>query len=66
MRTLNKSRACPVLDTGMDLFRVFLILFGALAIGDVKYKVHKKIFEEMISADDALYFEHSTVFPGST
>ena len=35
---------------------------GALAVGDVKYKVHKKIFEEMIDADDALYFEHSASF----
>ena len=35
---------------------------GALAVGDVKYKVHKKIFEEMIDAQDALYFEHSASF----
>ena len=35
---------------------------GALAIGDVKYRVHKKIFEDMIAADDALYIEHSESF----
>ena len=35
---------------------------GALAIGDVKYRVHKKIFEEMIAADDALYIEHAESF----
>ena len=35
---------------------------GALAIGDVKYKVHKKVFEKMIAADGALYFEHSASF----
>lgn len=35
---------------------------GALAIGDVKYKVHKTIFEQMIDADDALYIEHSESF----
>ena len=28
----------------------------------IKYKVHKKIFEEMIDADGALYFEHSASF----
>ena len=35
---------------------------GALAIGDVKYKVHKKIFKDMIESDDALYIEHSASF----
>lgn len=38
------------------------VAIGALAIGDVKYKVHKKIFEDMIVADDALYIEHSASF----
>ena len=38
---------------------------GALAIGDVKYKVHKKIFEDMIESDDALYIEHSASFRGA-
>ena len=38
------------------------VAIGALAIGDVKYKVHKKIFEDMIAAKDALYIEHSACF----
>ena len=35
---------------------------GALAIGDVKYKVHKQMFEMMIQADQALYLDHDEAF----
>jgi len=35
---------------------------GALAIGDVKYKVHKRVFEDMIAADTALYYSYAESF----
>lgn len=35
---------------------------GALAIGDVKYKVHKKLFEMMLEAENALYLDHEESF----
>ena len=35
---------------------------GALAIGDVKYKVHKRVFEDMLAADTALYYGHAESF----
>ncbi len=35
---------------------------GALAIGDVKYKVHKRLFEMMIESDKALYLDHKEAF----
>ena len=35
---------------------------GALAIGDVKYKVHKTMFEMMIQSDTALYLDHEESF----
>lgn len=35
---------------------------GALAIGDVKYKVHKEMFEMMIKSDKALYLDHEEAF----
>jgi len=35
---------------------------GALAIGDVKYKVHSKILALMMSSDNARYFEHTAAF----
>lgn len=35
---------------------------GALAIGDVKYKVHKKMFEMMIQSDEAQYLDHEEAF----
>ena len=35
---------------------------GALAIGDVKYKVHKEMFEMMIRSEKALYLDHEEAF----
>lgn len=35
---------------------------GALAIGDVKYRVHKRVFEDMIAADTALYYGYAESF----
>jgi len=35
---------------------------GALAIGDVKYKVHKRLFEMMIETDKPLYLDHERSF----
>lgn len=35
---------------------------GALAIGDVKYKVHKRLFEMMIQTDTPLYLDHEESF----
>ncbi len=35
---------------------------GALSIGDVKYKVHKQMFEMMIQSDEALYLDHEEAF----
>ncbi|MCG8325791.1 MAG: methylenetetrahydromethanopterin dehydrogenase [Thiotrichales bacterium] len=35
---------------------------GALAIGDVKYKVHKRLFEMMIETDKPLYLDHVQSF----
>ena len=35
---------------------------GALAIGDVKYKVHFRMFEMMKNADEPLYLDHEKAF----
>lgn len=35
---------------------------GALAIGDIKYKVHKRLFEMMIQTDKPLYLDHEAAF----
>jgi hypothetical protein len=35
---------------------------GALAIGNVKYKVHYKMFEMMKTADKPLYLDHVQAF----
>ena len=35
---------------------------GALAIGDIKYKLHLKLFEMMKSADEPLYVDHNCAF----
>lgn len=35
---------------------------GALAIGDVKYKVHNKLFEMMKDPDSVVYLEHEEAF----
>lgn len=35
---------------------------GALAIGDVKYKVHYRLFEMMIRAERAVYLDHAEAF----
>lgn len=35
---------------------------GALAIGDVKYKVHREMFEMMKTGDEACYLDHREAF----
>lgn len=46
----------------LDFTRAGTLGIGALAIGDVKYKVHKKMFEMMIESDSALYLDHEEAF----
>ncbi len=51
-------------DNGKDLENTpkKALGLGALAIGDVKYKVHKRLFEMMIETDKPLYLDHEESF----
>ena len=51
-------------DMGVELSETpqNAIGLGALAIGDIKYKLHLKLFEMMKSADEPLYLDHNRAF----
>ncbi len=51
-------------DNGKDLENTpkQALGLGARAIGDVKYKVHKRLFEMMIETDKPLYLDHEESF----
>lgn len=53
-----------VMDMGVELADTpqKALGLGALAIGDVKYKLHSKLFEIMRNADKPLYIEHERAF----